>query len=782
MEPVFVDLHIHTSENPNKLNSEYPLDLLKANIEKESLGSPYLISLTDHNTINKPVYLAAVDKFKYLLLGVELHVRNYDDQKPYHCHIYFRLDSIDESSIDDLNLILDRLYPQKEVSADDARIPRLEAIMKAFDNYEFLLLPHGGQSHSAFHESIPDGTHFDSTLERSIYYNHFDGFTARSHKGLERTLEYFERLGIREFVNLVTSSDNYYPEKYPNAKAKEAPSFVPTWMLATPTFSGLRISLSESSRLHYGGKPDAWAECIRGARLVNDNININISFTPGLNVVIGGSSSGKSLLVDSLYRKVSGNFEGSEYLKSPYNVQDIEIDNPAGQIPHYLPQSYIVQICDKKDKESSIDDIDILRRVFPDDKDEREEIANGLAELGKHLSAMMQAVEGIEMLQKELSKIPKLSHLIVAEIVQGNPLKLLKPSDRVIDLIEYGKAQFRKDEKALKDIDAFLSANPLITHDKNLITKLVSELELAFKYSQLEIAIRSALEVHIKEIDDAQETENLEMATKRQQFEDLLECISRYMKLQEKFYNSIKAIARFSIKVSTKEIVSMGHKLFIDNEFELTQEKFVEVLNEMLKREFAIKTIDHILPESLFEQRFSKQKPKVQGYKDFIAKMQARFSSMNKKKFRILTKEGRDFDVLSAGWKTSVILDLILGWHGDNAPLIIDQPEDNLATGYINGGLLRAIKECKAKKQIILVSHSATIPMLGDAQNVIMCRNNDKIITIKSNPLEGRIDDKDIVDLIAETTDGGKISVKKRVKKYNLKNFRSPNETFIQKK
>jgi len=153
---------------------------------------------------------------------------------------------------------------------------------------------------------------------------------------------------------------------------------------------------------------------------------------------------------------------------------------------------------------------------------------------------------------------------------------------------------------------------------------------------------------------------------------------------------------------------------------------------------------------------------------------------MNKKKYKITTKEGKDFDNLSAGWKTSVILDLILGWGNDNAPLIIDQPEDNLATGYINSGLLKAIKKCKTKKQIILVSHNATIPMLGDAQNIIMCSNDDKVITVRSNPLEGTIGEKDVVDLIAEITDGGKVSIKKRVKKYNLKNYRGANETNIQ--
>jgi hypothetical protein len=779
MEPIFIDLHIHTSDNPDNLNDSYDLDLLKSKIEEVAEGSAYLISLTDHNTVNKPIYLRAVQMFEHILLGVELHVRNYDLQKPYHCHIYFNLKQIDAPSIDGINTILDKLYPKKVVSADDSSIPRLEEIMMSFDLYEFVLLPHGGQNHSTFDKSIPNDVQFDNTLERSIYYNHFDGFTARSNTGLERTLEYFERLGIKEFVNLVTCSDNYSPQNYPNAKAKDAAPFVRTWMMASPTFNGLRLSLSESSRLRYGKKPDSWAECIQHVLLKNDEIDIDVVLTPGLNVVIGGSSSGKTLFVDSIYKQIVGELDQSIYLNTPYSIQDIQVRNPAGQTPHYLPQNYIIKICDQKDKENTIDNISILKSVFPADREERLEISNGLLELGSRLTSLVQSVKEIESLQASLSRIPKLSHLIVTDVIQGNPLKSILPSDKAIESIGYSKGKYNLDIKNLDEINAFLSRNPLVHHDSTLVEKLKKELELAFERSGMESAIREIITSHEKEIDDAQEAENQEIATKRQQFEKLLEDIKRYFKFNKLFYKSLDAISRFSIKITTKEIESMGHKLFIDNQFELTKDKFLEVVNSMLKTENAIKTFEYINPEALFEVKFRKRGPKVSGYDDLETRVNAKFSGMNKKKYRITTKEGKDFDNLSAGWKTSVILDLILGWGSDNAPLIIDQPEDNLATGYINSGLLEAIKKCKTKKQIIIVSHNATIPMLGDAQNVIMCMNDDKVISIKSNPLEGSIDGKDVVDLVAETTDGGKISVKKRVKKYNLKNFRGSYEASV---
>ncbi len=47
VEPVFIDLHIHTSDNPDNLNRFYDLDLLKDKVERTAEGSPHLISLTD---------------------------------------------------------------------------------------------------------------------------------------------------------------------------------------------------------------------------------------------------------------------------------------------------------------------------------------------------------------------------------------------------------------------------------------------------------------------------------------------------------------------------------------------------------------------------------------------------------------------------------------------------------------------------------------------------------------------------------------------------------------
>lgn len=75
-----------------------------------------------------------------------------------------------------------------------------------------------------------------------------------------------------------------------------------------------------------------------------------------------------------------------------------------------------------------------------------------------------------------------------------------------------------------------------------------------------------------------------------------------------------------------------------------------------------------------------------------------------------------------------------------------------------------------------MVSHNATIPVLGDAQCIIVCSNDKSKINIKSYKMEDNYDSKNsILDIIAEITDGGKTSIKKRFKKYNMKSYREEN-------
>ena len=196
--------------------------------------------------------------------------------------------------------------------------------------------------------------------------------------------------------------------------------------------------------------------------------------------------------------------------------------------------------------------------------------------------------------------------------------------------------------------------------------------------------------------------------------------LKRY-KLGKFSFNKLKdEIKSTNLSFVTKEVISMGHKLSIQNNFKFDTKVFLESLNKYLNVNFT--KLSDVTPSNLNSSKF-KSRPRVQSYEDLSNKIHQDLASTNNKSYTIVSKDGNNFTSMSPGWKTAVIIDLILGYKNDNAPIIIDQPEDNLAIKYINEDLVKTIKEVKGKKQIILVSHNATIPMMADAQNIIYCKN-----------------------------------------------------------
>lgn len=772
MEPIYIDIHIHTSEDANNLNETYNCDMLMKNVRKVAGNAEVILSLTDHNTINKKAYLDLKDKADHLIMGAELHIRKYEECPPYHCHILFNL-PIEECYIDEVNKILDRLYPDKCVTDSTENIPTIETISNEFDRYDYLLLPHGGQSHRTFDKAVKKGKIFDTTLEKSIYYNQFDGFTARSSSGLEETIKYFKKLGINEFINLLTCSDNYNPERYPEAKSKDAEKFTPTWMFASPTFEGLRLSLSESTRLSYTDvMPQLCNEYIGAVTLRNERIEMDVKLTPGLNVVIGGSSSGKTLFVDSIYRKLNNDYEDNQYQE--FDIENIYIENPSGIVPYYINQNFIVSILQNKDKD--INDIPIIAKVFPIGTDIDAMVRNKLMDFKEHINSLVDAVRNIDDIQERLTKIPMPNRLIIAEKIQKNILAEFEPSEQQLECCRFQEADEAKYIELLDELQYILKANAFARDISAEITTIKNEINRLADISRFTDEVTAAVKKHKEDMDHKLALTNKEGQDRSMSREKLINLIDKYLHEISIFDKELKYISNYNVKCKTREIVVRGHKLSVENSFELTPNIICDSINSLLKSDKKICDFKRIKPEMLFQCNFRGQSPKVKDYDDFINKLYDRISGLNKRKYKILTESDQDFDNLSPGWKSAVILDLILGYEGDTAPIIIDQPEDNLATNYINRNLIKLIKDIKHQKQIILVSHNATIPMLGDAQNIVLCRNDKGKIKICSQPLEGNVDEKSIVDYIAEITDGGKSSIKKRVKKYNLKSFKENEE------
>ncbi len=767
MKPIFVDIHIHTSENPNSLPSDYNVKELIKNIRKLSGEYDVLLSLSDHNTINKNAYMSLIKEDVNVLIGVELHVKKYDDAPPYHCHIIFNKD-VTEEVIDEINDILDYLYPNKIVTDEDTKTPNIESIINAFDSYEFLLLPHGGQSHRTFNKSTSKSTRFDTSMEKSIYHNHFDGFTSRSSIGLEGTKKYFEGIGIREFVNLITCTDNYRPCIYPRTKSKEAEDFTPTWMLAQPTFEGLRISLSEESRLCYSvNPPQKWTSTLGQITLKNEKIDIDVSMTPGLNVVIGGSSSGKTLFVDSIVNGINKNFEESNY--KDFLVKDIEIENPSGVSPYYISQNFIMSVI--KDSENDLSEIPVIDKVFPEDKDTLDSIRYSLEKLKRLINQLVDSAEKLEKLREDFSHIKEPNYLVSDETIRTNIVETLNSTQEDKDKLFISESDYKEYKETLIDLQKLFCEHPIVENKNMEIKALLSSLDNLMLISQINEITSNKIKNKISDLNKKSVEKDRKLAQIKEDRDNLVRFTYDSIKSLIDFYNCKEELSKFDVEFQTKEIVVAGHTLSIKNSFKLTQGQLLDSINTCLVKDYRVDSFNELKPDNLQKKCFSKS-PKIRNHAELANRVYKSINDTNKKEYQITTCEGKDYKSLSPGWKSAVILDLILGYENNSAPIIIDQPEDNLATGYINGNLIEIIKKIKEDKQVILVSHNATIPILGDAQNIIICENNGEKVIIKSAILESEISGKKTLDLIADLTDGGKPSIKKRVKKYNFRNYR----------
>lgn len=124
----------------------------------------------------------------------------------------------------------------------------------------------------------------------------------------------------------------------------------------------------------------------------------------------------------------------------------------------------------------------------------------------------------------------------------------------------------------------------------------------------------------------------------------------------------------------------------------------------------------------------------------------------------------RDFSKLSLGQQQSVLLALMLS-STSNAPLIIDQPEDNLDGEFIYRSIVPVLRRAKERRQIIVVTHNPNIAVLGDAEQIVVLRStSDKGFVVS----RGSIDDSETRDDACKILEGAKEAFKRRSKIYGI--------------
>ncbi len=124
---------------------------------------------------------------------------------------------------------------------------------------------------------------------------------------------------------------------------------------------------------------------------------------------------------------------------------------------------------------------------------------------------------------------------------------------------------------------------------------------------------------------------------------------------------------------------------------------------------------------------------------------------------------------LSTGQKATAVLLLLL--LESDAPLILDQPEDDLDNRFITEGVVPRMREEKQRRQFVFSTHNANIPVLGDAELIVGLSASGEAEYGRARIARehmGSIDSLEVRELVEEILEGGKEAFETRRRKYGF--------------
>ena len=123
----------------------------------------------------------------------------------------------------------------------------------------------------------------------------------------------------------------------------------------------------------------------------------------------------------------------------------------------------------------------------------------------------------------------------------------------------------------------------------------------------------------------------------------------------------------------------------------------------------------------------------------------------------------------SPGQRSASMLSFVLAYGRE--PLILDQPEDDLDTKWVSELVVKELRRNRWKRQIIVVTHNANIPVNADADRVVVLANTGSSLTIRKSK-DGVLEDGPVEltvvrKAIQEIMEGGVEAFVRRERRYN---------------
>lgn len=339
------DLHFHTPAS-NRTKKDYKNVNVTAKDIVKKLTLPEnnlkLVAITDHNIFDLEQFRKLKEEGNNkitFLPGVELKVDGYD--------VILIIEPKNEDLKNFDQTILNFCNKDRESGKNS-----VEKVVENFKDFNYIIIPEYNRGNGG------DTQHKHGTLENDkfklkLLCGFYDAADIKNKSNKNKTTvnyfkEMFKYADTHLEGNCIFVSDNHDIEYYPNKDSKQFNTFRGwTYINSEPSFMGLKFALSDASRIvltkNFDGKPDF----INGRdeflirnitiRSNSDNSEKIIKFSPFLNTIIGGRSSGKSYLMKKIVAKFDKSTENSfkdEY-KEFWNYYSIKIKLSDGRIIDY---------------------------------------------------------------------------------------------------------------------------------------------------------------------------------------------------------------------------------------------------------------------------------------------------------------------------------------------------------------------------------------------------------------------------------------------------------------
>jgi ABC-type enterochelin transport system ATPase subunit len=118
---------------------------------------------------------------------------------------------------------------------------------------------------------------------------------------------------------------------------------------------------------------------------------------------------------------------------------------------------------------------------------------------------------------------------------------------------------------------------------------------------------------------------------------------------------------------------------------------------------------------------------------------------------------------LSEGQRNTAVLNLLLA-KGEG-PIIIDQPEDELDSNFIYHELVPLLRRIKNKRQLIIATHNANLPVNADADLVYALKVAEGRGIVLA---EGGLDNSETTEAVLDIMEGSAEAFKRRLAKYHF--------------